>query len=83
MTDGYIQPVDHSLSAYVATISPEADTRLKNAIQAAIDAIGKMQEPFAKTARDPQYDAINQAAIAACNEVSDALSAVMNAVAQN
>lgn len=83
VTDGYIQPVDHSLSAYVATISPEADTRLKNAIQAAIDAIGKMQEPFAKTARDPQYDAINQAAIAACNEVSDALSAVMNAVAQN
>lgn len=65
-TDDYIKPVNSSLSSYVQSLNPELDTRMKNAIQDAIDKIGQMREPFAKTARDPQYDAINQAAIAAC-----------------
>lgn len=79
-TDSYIKAVSHSLSAYVAIINPDLDTRMKSAIQNAIDKIGKMGEPFAKTARDPQYDAINQAAIAACNNVTDVLNEVLNAL---
>ena len=77
-TDDYIQAVDHSLSAYVASLSPEADSRVREAIQNAIDAIQQMGEPFAKTARDPAYDSINQNAIAACQEVTDALDEVLN-----
>lgn len=83
VADDYIQPVDHSLSAYINSVAPDTDTRMKNAIQAAIDAIQQMEEPFAQTARDPAYDAINQAAIAACTEVSNALTEVMNVIAQN
>lgn len=77
-TDDYIKPVNSSLSSYVQSLNPELDTRMKNAIQDAIDKIGQMHEPFAKTARDPQYDAINQAAIAACNNVTDVLNEVLN-----
>lgn len=77
-TDDYIKPVNSSLSTYVQSLNPELDTRMKNAIQDAIDKIGQMREPFAKTARDPQYDAINQAAIAACNNVTDVLNEVLN-----
>lgn len=76
--DDYIKPVNSSLSSYVQSLNPELDTRMKNAIQDAIDKIGQMREPFAKTARDPQYDAINQAAIAACNNVTDVLNEVLN-----
>lgn len=76
--DDYIKPVNSSLSTYVQSLNPELDTRMKNAIQDAIDKIGQMREPFAKTARDPQYDAINQAAIAACNNVTDVLNEVLN-----
>lgn len=77
-TDDYIKPVNSSLSSYVQSLNPELDARMKNAIQDAIDKIGQMREPFAKTARDPQYDAINQAAIAACNNVTDVLNEVLN-----
>ncbi len=77
-TDDYIKPVNSSLSSYVQSLNPELDTRMKNAIQDAIDKIGQMREPFAKTARDPQFDAINQAAIAACNNVTDVLNEVLN-----
>lgn len=77
-TDDYIKPVNSSLSSYVQSLNPELDTRMKSAIQDAIDKIGQMREPFAKTARDPQYDAINQAAIAACNNVTDVLNEVLN-----
>lgn len=76
--DDYIKSVNSSLSSYVQSLNPELDTRMKNAIQNAIDKIGQMREPFAKTARDPQYDAINQAAIAACNNVTDVLNEVLN-----
>lgn len=76
--DDYIKPVNSSLSSYVQSLNPELDTRMKNAIQDAIDKIGQMREPFAKTARDPQFDAINQAAIAACNNVTDVLNEVLN-----
>ena len=76
--DDYIKPVNSSLSSYVQSLNPELDTRMKNAIQDAIDKIGQMREPFAKTARDPQFDAINQAAIAAGNNVTDVLNEVLN-----
>ena len=77
-TDSYIKPVNHSLSAYISTLDKDLDTKVKNAIADAISKIGQMQEPFAKTARDPQYDAINQAAISACNNVRDVLNEVLN-----
>lgn len=80
VADDYIQPVTYSLSAYISSLDASADERLKTAIQDAIDKISEMKEPFAQTARDPAYDAINQAAIAACTEVSDALQEVMNVI---
>lgn len=78
VADDYIQPVDNSLSDYVATLDADLDTQVRETIQAAIDAISQMQEPFAQTARDSAYDAINQAAIDACNDVSDVLDEVLN-----
>lgn len=77
-TDSYIKPVNHSLSAYIGTLNKDLDTKVKNAIADAINKIGQMKEPFAKTARDPQYDTINQAAISACNNVRDVLNEVLN-----
>lgn len=77
-SDSYIKPVSHSLSDYISTLDKDLDTKVKDAIADAINKIGQMKEPFAKTARDPQYDEINQAAISACNEVRDVLNEVLN-----
>ena len=75
--DAYIQPVEHSLSAYVSTLDPAVDASVKAAIQDAIDKIELMQEPFVSTARDPQFIDINKAAAEACNTVTDELNKVM------
>ena len=75
--DAYIQPVEHSLSAYVSTLDPAVDASVKAAIQDAIDKIELMQEPFVSTARDPQFIDINKAAAEACNAVTDELNKVM------
>ncbi len=83
VTENYIQPVEHSLSDYIKTVDPELDTKVINTIEGAIEAIGNMKEPFASTARDPQYEQVNLAAQKACQDVNDILDEVMNAIQNN
>lgn len=83
VTETYIKPVTNSLSDYIKSVDTELDTRVKNALEDAINKIQKMQEPFAKTARAAEYKQINLDAQAACVAVSDILSEVMNAVQNN
>lgn len=80
VTETYIQPVDHSLSDYIQSVDPELNQRVIATIKDAIEKIGQMQEPFASTARDPNFSEINRAAQQACQAVNDILDEVMNAV---
>lgn len=81
--DPYLKPVAHSLSAYIYTLNADLDSKVKTAIQDAIDKIGQMKEPFAKTARDPNYKDINKAAIDACTHVTKVLNEVLNILSEN
>lgn len=83
VTENYIKPVEHSLSDYIKTVDADLDTRVIAALDDAIEKIGAMKEPFASTARDPQYSEINLAAQEACQAVNDILDEVMNAVQNN
>ena len=83
VTENYIKPVEHSLSDYIKTVDADLDARVITALDDAIEKIGKMKEPFASTARDPQYTEINLAAQEACQVVNDILDEVMNAVQNN
>ena len=83
VTENYIKPVEHSLSDYIKTVDADLDARVIAALDDAIEKIGKMKEPFASTARDPQYTEINLAAQEACQVVNDILDEVMNAVQNN
>jgi putative iron-regulated protein len=44
------------LSAYVATVDPVLDTKIRNQIQAAEDAIGAIDEPFRDSIQDDTQD---------------------------
>lgn len=79
----YIKPVGHSLSAYIAKTDPELDTRVRQAIDNAISAIGAMREPFASTSQQADYRQINLAAVEACNELMDILDEVIETVQNN
>lgn len=73
-----IKPVTNSLSSYVATLDANLDTRVKNAITNAYNAISQMQEPFAYTCdRNGTYAQINLDAINACNDLNDIFSEVL------
>lgn len=73
----YIQPVSHSLSTYVASLDNELDSRVQSAITAAYEAVSEMREPFYVTAASSDYASINQAAIAACNDLNDIFDEVL------
>ena len=76
-----ILPVDHSLSAYVATLDPDLDSRVKAAITKAYEAIGEMREPFVVTcAQGGEYSGVNRAAITACNELNDIFDEVLRLI---
>lgn len=47
-----INDTDKSISDYIASVNPEKDTAVKNAVDEAIAAIQKMPEPFAKHATE-------------------------------
>lgn len=47
---------DASISDYIKKVNPELDTKVKNQIQASIDAIQKIPEPFAKSASGAEAD---------------------------
>lgn len=83
VTENYIKPVSHSLSDYIKTVDADLDERVQDAIDNAITKIQQMKEPFASTARDPQYAQINLDAQEACQDLNDILDEVMNAVQKN
>ena len=72
---------DKSVSDFIASVNAEKDKELKNAITAAITAIGKIDEPFAKNATEQAQatkDAIN-----AVTKVSDLLSEASKILTEN
>ena len=76
-----IRPVDHSLSAYVASLDADLDARVQAAITAAYDAISEMQEPFVVTCSSSgPYVEVNRAAITACNTLNDIFDEVLRLI---
>lgn len=76
-----IQPSTYTLSAYINSLDADLDERVKKAIDDAYNAISQMKEPFAYWAgRD---DAINQAAVDACNTLNDIFFEVDNILSAN
>lgn len=70
---------DKSVSDFIASVNAEKDKELKDAITAAITAIGKIPEPFAKNATgQATKDAIN-----AVTKVSDLLSEASKILTEN
>jgi predicted lipoprotein len=64
---------DKSISDYVKSVNSSLDTKVRNAITNAINVIGTIPEPFAKTATGQQA----ADAIEACSDLGDALEEVM------
>lgn len=83
VTENYIKPSTYTLSAYVASIDSDLDRRVVAAIDGAIEAIGKMQEPFASTSQDASLREINFAAVSACNEVNNIFDEVIDLIQKN
>lgn len=79
----YLRKSTHTLSAYVASIDASLDTRVRDAIDDAIDAISAMREPFASTSQDRSMHDINFAAIDACNALNDILDEVIELIGKN
>lgn len=82
-TETYIKPSVHTLSGYVAGIDKDLDTRIKAAIDNAIDAISRMKEPFASTSQDASMKNVNFAAVNACNDVVDILDELLELIQKN
>lgn len=64
---------DASVSDYIKSVNPSLDTEVRNAMTNAINAIGRIPEPFAKTATGSEADA----AMEACDQLNTILSRVM------
>ena len=65
-------PGDASISDYIKSLNPDLDTQVIERTKAAIEAIAKIKEPFAKHATEPEADA----AIAALDKLMEALQLV-------
>ena len=70
---------DKSVSDFIASVNAEKDKELKDAITAAITAIGKIPEPFAKNATEQ----VTKDAINAVTKVSDLLSEASKILTEN
>ena len=70
---------DKSVSDFIASVNAEKDKELKDAITAAITAIGKIPEPFAKYATEQ----VTKDAINAVTKVSDLLSEASKILTEN
>ncbi len=81
-TEAYIRPSSHTLSAFVAAKDADLDSRVLAAIDRAIEAIGRMREPFASTSQDASMHDINFAAVDACNDLVDVLDEVIDLISK-
>lgn len=82
-TETYLKTPAHTLSAYVATIDADLDTRIREALDHATEAIAKMREPFASTSQDASMKQINFAAVDACNDLNDILDELIDLIHKN
>lgn len=78
----YLKPSTHTLSAYIATVDPELDTRIRTALDNAETSIAAMREPFASTSADASMHDVNFRAIAACNALVDILDEAIEAISK-
>lgn len=67
---------DASISDYVKSIDPKLDNDVRTAMENTITVIGRIPEPFTKTARGTEA----AAAIDACNDLNDLMEEVMNVI---
>lgn len=83
----YLSSTNSTLSSYVATLDADLDSRVQSALSDAIAKIGLIEEPFATTAAkattDDSVDAIIEAAIAACDNITDVLDEVNELLTAN
>lgn len=82
-TEPYITTAPHPLSDYVAAVDPGLDTRMRGAIAAAMEAIGRMREPFAATSQDISMRDVNFAAVEACNELNSLMDELIELIHNN
>lgn len=81
--EAYIKKPAHTLSAYVASVDPELDIRVRAALDKAQNAIARMREPFASTSQDASMREINFAAVEACNELNDIMDELIDLIQKN
>lgn len=79
----YIKPSANTLSGYVASIDADLDSRVKAAIDNAIEKISQMREPFASTSQDQAMRQTNLAAVEACNDLNDIFDEVLELLTNN
>lgn len=82
-TENYIKAPAHTLSAYVASVDPALDNRVKAALDNAQESIAKMREPFASTSQDASMRQINFAAVEACNDLNDIMDELIDLIQKN
>lgn len=82
-TEAYIKAPQHTLSAYVASIDANLDSRIRAALDKANESISNMREPFASTSQDASMRQINFAAVEACNDLNDILDELIDLIQKN
>lgn len=71
---------DPSVSNYLASINPTADTAVRNAIEAALNAIDAAPAPFVNYAGS--HNELWKKATTACNDLKKALDEAQSAIGQ-
>lgn len=79
----YLRTPSHTLSAYVASLDADLDSRVRAAIDRADAAVAAMREPFASTSQQPEMHDVNFAAVDACNDLKDIFDEVLELIRNN
>ncbi len=82
VTESYLKPSSHTLSAFIAARDADLDARIREALDNAAEAIAAMREPFASTSTDASMHNVNFAAIEACNDLVDVLDEAIEIISK-
>ncbi len=82
VTESYLKPSSHTLSAFIAARDADLDARIRAALDNAAEAIAAMREPFASTSTDASMHNVNFAAIEACNDLVDVLDEAIEIISK-
>ncbi len=76
----YLRTPSHTLSAYVAGLDTDLDSRVRAALDKADAAVAAMREPFASTSQQAEMHNVNFAAVDACNDLKDIFDEVLELI---